>query len=84
MDMKVSPRLRVSLGQGFVQETQAPKLVVRVRSGTQVGRGSFFGNAQHPTAFVWGEDEVATPGRELVVRQETQDGASGKTASRSR
>ena len=68
MDMKVSPRLRVGYGQGFAQEQATPKLVVRVRSGKQVGHGSFVGNEIRPTAFVWQEDEVAAPERELVVQ----------------
>lgn len=68
MDMKVSPRLRVGLGQGFFQEQETPKLVVRVRSGKQVSRGSFLGSKDNPVAFVWDEDQVETPARELVVQ----------------
>jgi len=68
MDMQVSPRQRVGYGQGFVQEQATPKLVVRVRSGKQVGRGSFVGKQEKPIAFVWQEDEVAVPGREMVVQ----------------
>jgi len=68
MDMKISPRLRVGYGQGFVQEQETPKLVVRVRSGKQVGRGSYVGDEKQPLAFVWDEEEIAVPERELVVQ----------------
>jgi hypothetical protein len=68
MDMKFSPRLRVGYGQGFVQEQETPKLVVRVRSGKHVGRGSYVGQDKQPLAFVWNEDEVVVPERELVVQ----------------
>jgi hypothetical protein len=68
MDMKFSPHLRVGYGQGFVQEQETPKLIVRVRSGKQVGQGGFVGDSKQPTAFVWQDDEVAVPGREWVVQ----------------
>ena len=68
MDMKVSPRLRVGYGQGYVQDQKAPKLVVRVRSGNKIGKGSFVGDNEKPVAFVWQEDEVAVPEKELVVQ----------------
>jgi hypothetical protein len=68
MGMKISPRLRVGYGQGFVQEQETPKLVVRVRSGKQVGCGSYVGDVKQPLAFVWDEDEIVVPARELVVQ----------------
>lgn len=68
MDMKVSPRLRVGFGQGYFQEQQAHKLIVRVRSGQQVGQGSFVGNEKQPVAFVWNDEVAAVPGREMVVQ----------------
>ena len=68
MEMKVSPRLRVGYGQGFVQDQVAPRLVVRVRSGRQVGSGTYFGSNDRPTAFVWSQDAETPAGRELVVQ----------------
>lgn len=68
MDMKVSPRLRVGYGQGFAQEQVTPKLVVRVRSGRKVGRGTYFGSNQAPMAFVWDPDVEVPVNRELVVQ----------------
>ncbi len=68
MDMKVSPRLRVGYGQGFVQEQVTPKLIVRVRSGRQVGRGTYFGSSDTPTAFVWDQDVEVGPEREVVIQ----------------
>lgn len=68
MDMQVSPRLRVGYGQGFVQEQQTPKLIVRVRSGKHVGRGSFIGKQDKPLAFIWDEEVEAAVARELVVQ----------------
>ena len=68
MDMKVTPHLRVGIGQGFVVETETPKLVVRVRNGDHVGKGSYIGSQHHPAAFVWEEDAVSVPARTLTVQ----------------
>lgn len=69
MDKKCSPRLRVGIGQGFAQETGSPgREIIRVRSGSQVARGSYVGNAGKPAAFVWNDDEGTVPARELVVQ----------------
>mgnify|MGYP000961881173 CR=1 FL=1 len=70
MDMKITPRLRVGIGQGFAHETEKPQLVVRIRSGQEARRGSFVGNEGRPVAFCWLDDAAATPGRELVIRAE--------------
>jgi|JFJP01.1.fsa_nt_gi hypothetical protein len=67
MDAKHSPRLRVGYGQGFVQEQEAPNLVLRLRTGQQLSRGSYIGGETQPLAFVWKDEEVAVPERELVV-----------------
>lgn len=74
MDMKCSPRPRVGLGQGFERELATPQQVVRVRTGRQVGRGSYLGDQTQPYAFVWEEENAATPERELVV-QAGRDGS---------
>ncbi len=68
MDMKVIPHLRVGIGQGFSHEREITQPVVRVRTGTQVGRGSFVGQQDHPVAFVWVEEETVIPNREFTVQ----------------
>jgi hypothetical protein len=73
MDMKYAPHQRVGIGQGFLAESEAPKQVVRVRSGAHVGRGSFVGSKDQPVAFVWAEEITEVPDRELTV-QVSSDG----------
>jgi hypothetical protein len=68
MDMKLTPRLRVGIGQGFVRETEKPPLVVRIRSGQDARRGSYVGDAGRPIAFCWSDDAAEVPARELVIR----------------
>ncbi len=68
MDMKVAPRLRAGIGQGFFIESSVPKLTVRIRSGQEVRRGSFYGDEKHPTAFVWVDEPDEAPSKELILR----------------
>lgn len=84
MDTSVAPHRRVSIGQGFVTEVEAPKLKVRIRSGSQVGSGGYLGNQKRPTAFVWMDEEAAVPAIELVVkvgRSDTYLWQNGRAAS---
>ncbi len=68
MDMKVLPRLRAGIGQGYYVEAETPKLVVRIRSGPDVRRGSFVGDEKRPIAFIWADEEPVVPAVELVVQ----------------
>lgn len=74
MDMKVCPRLRAAIGQGFERQQAQPERIVRVRSGSKVRRGSFHAGEAGHIAFVWQDEEAAVPERELVI-QASLDGA---------
>ena len=66
--MQDTPRAPVGYGQGSYVQAATPKLVVRIRSGTRVNRGRYFGGETKPLAFVWMKEESEAPETELVVQ----------------
>ena len=65
--MQDKTRTPVGYGQGSYVQAETPKLAVRIRSGTQVGRGGYIGEEKNPVAFVWSEEEAAVPETQLLV-----------------
>lgn len=66
--MQDTPRAPVGYGQGTYVQAETPKLSVRIRSGTQVGRGGYIGGDKKPVAFVWVDEESTTPETQFVVQ----------------
>lgn len=66
--MQDKTRTPVGYGQGSYVQAETPRLSIRIRSGTQVGRGGYIGEAKKPVAFIWLEEEAEAPETQLVVQ----------------
>ncbi len=66
--MQDKSRTPVGYGHGSYLQAETPKLSVRIRSGTQVGRGGYVGEEKKPVAFVWLDEEAEVPEMQLVVQ----------------
>jgi hypothetical protein len=67
--MQSNTQARVGYGQGWTKPAGVvEKKVVRVRTGVSVQRGEFVGGSDQPRAFVWKDEDVPVPMREIVVR----------------
>ena len=72
--MQPNTQNRVGYGQGRAPTTEVVATTVRIRHGITVQRGQYVGRQGTPVAFVWQDEEIATPSREVVIRV---DGGKG-------
>ena len=66
--MQATTQGSVGYGQGRTPTTEVVGPVVRVRTGTTVQLGVYFGARGKPSAFVWTDIETAVPAQEIIVR----------------
>jgi hypothetical protein len=67
--MQTITHARVGYGQGWSTPAKTvEKKVIRVRTGASLVRGEFIGGRNQPRAFVWQDEDVPMPTREIIVR----------------